>query len=250
VTGPAQSSGISQTGDFAVGFRNISRSSCWLRGYPSSVTAFTADGHSRWLSLPHLPLMSGGLSAPMRPGATSYLEIDTSNACADDNGRATRYSRLVIAAAGGSFTTPTPGGGVIFVCGLGVHPFSIPAATPDVAGTDAALVADIIAPATVTAGTIFRYVVRLSNLGRSPVPLTSCPSYREIVATAGPTSSAEGDYQLNCSTIQAIPALGHITFEMRLRIPSTVSAGMAKFIWGFTEGPPATSHALTVSADG
>jgi hypothetical protein len=194
---PAQSSGISQTGDFSVGFRNISGRACWLRGYPSSVTAISAAGRARRLSLPHISLVSAnGLLAPMRPGATTYLGVDTGTACADSSSRrATRYTRLVIAVAAGRFTTSTPGGGTIFVCGLGVHPFSIPAPTPDIAGTDAALVADIIAPPTVNAGGTLRYVVRLANLSRSPVPLASCPSYRELVATAGSGSAAQGDYQ-------------------------------------------------------
>jgi hypothetical protein len=243
----AQSAGISQTGDFSVIFHNISASACWLRGYPTSVIAVSPGGGIRRLSLPHLPRLPDGLSAPMRPGAISYLAIDTGTACADSSLRqATRYTRLVIGVARGQIATRTPDGGAIFVCGLGVHPFSIPAPTADIAGTDAALAADIFAPLTVRAGTTLRYVVRLSNLSRKPVPLASCPSYRELVATSGPGPPAQADYQLNCSTTDAVPALGHVTFEMRLVIPATTAPGDAKFIWSFTQGQPATSHGLTV----
>ena len=245
-------SGISQTGDFSVPLTNVSRSWCWLHGYPPFVTAFTRSGRIRHLHLPHLAAVTGVIDVPIAPGQRAFLAIDTGSACVPRGSRQpTRYSTLRIGLpGGGSVGSHTGSGGIIFVCGLGVHPFGEPEATPDIAGTFDGLTVTIHAPTSVRAGQTLTYSVALRNLTRQPVPLSSCPSYRELVATAGSTVTAQQSYQLNCDDIRQIPALSQVIYEMLIHIPPALLPGPAKFTWSFTNGPPSTAGNVTIQSAG
>jgi len=97
------------------------------------------------------------------------------------------------------------------------------------------LEAAIIGPDTVGLGERLRFLVRISNPTSSEVDLEPCPVYGE--GFKGEPGSFR-TYQLNCSTVQVIPAHSSVTYEMYLDVPTELVAikDRALLTWGFEGG--------------
>jgi hypothetical protein len=141
---------------------------------------------------------------------------------------------------------PQPGGGVCVLDDqLGQHrDRDRPAPSP--------LTARITAGRTAQAGTDFGYLVTLTNPTAKPFPLPPCPSYAEslggLMGSGAPKSHVVRYYYLNCTTVEAIPAHGSVTYQMKLPLPSGLPAGFySKLDWQIQGGTgPAVATSLTV----
>jgi hypothetical protein len=88
--------------------------------------------------------------------------------------------------------------------------------------------------ATVPAGSVMAYSVTLTNIDayQKPMNLAAfCPSYVERLFLPGRQASIDTELALNCSAAGVMPGGGHLTFEMRLPIPSDAAPGQATLVW-------------------
>jgi Protein of unknown function (DUF4232) len=228
-----------------------SATACWLDGYPA-IAGAAADGtvtplHARHGSFPGSP----GPSANITPGQTAAIYISGEDNCALAlNGEHQVYPGLLIGLPGGG-TVGVRGTGFDTICGVWVSPFGVPADQPQWPAPSP-LTARITAGPTARAGTDFGYLITLTNPTAKPVPLRPCPSYAEFLGGLTGPSTAKSYlvkyYYLNCSTVQAIPAGGSVTYQMKLPLPSGLPAGLySKLDWQIQGGTgPAAATSLTV----
>ena len=233
-----------------VSLTNHSGIACWLDGYPT--IAGVADGtvtplHAQHGSFPGSP----GPSANINPGRTAAIYISGRDSCARAlNGEHHVYPELLIGLPGGG-TVAVDRTGFDAICGVWVSPFGVPADQPQ-GPAPSPLTARITAGPTARAGTDFGYLVTLTDPTARPFPLGPCPSYGEFLGgLMGPgatNSYLVKYYYLNCSTVQAIPAHGSVTYQMKLPLPSGLPAGYySKLDWQIQGGTgPATATSLTV----
>lgn len=97
-----------------------------------------------------------------------------------------------------------------------------PPRTPEPRGE---LTATVDLPATLAAGEVVRYTVRLSNPTRAPIALDPCPAYEQVI------SVLRASHQLNCAAATDVPAGGGETFEMQLRVPKAALPGPTRLTW-------------------
>jgi hypothetical protein len=141
------------------------------------------------------------------------------------------------------------------ICGVSVSPFGVPADQPQ-GPAPSPLTGRITAGPTARAGTDFGYLITLTNPTGKPFSLRPCPSYAEFLGGltgSGATKSYLARYYyLNCSAVQAIPAHGSVTYQMKLPLPSGLPAGFyAKLDWQIQGGTgPAAATSLTVRQPG
>jgi hypothetical protein len=229
-------------------FTNRGAHACLLRGYPTRITALTPAGTRRVLR----PLRGGTyfgrlIPSDVGPGRHVFLDLATSVACEGGRKPTVRYRDL-------RFTLPQGGtvSGHVTVratCGLSMSTFGLPEryvepkARP---GTPGTLRATIHLPAQVQRGTSLVYTVTLSNATATAVTLRPCPGYTENLYASG--RKAQGSYQLNCDSVQAIPADASIEYEMRLAVPRDAPSGFAKVGWNLnTPTGPFTGGAVRVA---
>lgn len=232
-------------------FTNISSRPCLLRGYPT-VSAASPGASRRTLHPRHGTFFGPYVPANLRPGRHVFLDFGTSSGCEGGDRPIVHYRDLV-------FTLPT--GGAVAArtvsiweqCGLDVSTFGLPAWYTPVrspAGTPGALQATAHVPAQLLPGAKeLDYVVRLSNPTATPVRLTPCPGYTQSVYTR--TLIVHRSFALNCNSVHRIPAHGHVSYAMRLRLPHPLPAGRAivKFGWSLdTPTGPFAGRALLVAA--
>jgi hypothetical protein len=222
-----------------VTFRNISTSTCVLKGYPQ-VTA-TEPG------LPDVAGTDGSFfpsagTANMAPGQNTFLGLETDTYCAarpGGGGGRPRYHHVdIVLPADGTVSLDQPDGFDV-TCGLHLSEFSVPQPEPPQPRTPASrLTTTLDTPATVAAGATLIYVVALTNPNARAVTLSPCPAYLQ----AAPSIPVKDVEALNCRPIGAIAAHGTVRFEMHMQIPVRTTAGELKIIWQLV-GPAAAPKA-------
>jgi hypothetical protein len=228
-----------------------SATACWLDGYPT-IAGVTANGTVTPLHVRHGSFFgSPGPSANIMPGQTAAIYISGGDNCALAlAGEHQVYPELLIGLPGGG-TVDVHGTGFDAICGVSVSPIGVPADRPQ-GPPPSPLTARITAGPTARAGTDLGYLVTLTNPTAKPFPLRPCPRYAEFLGgLTGPgatNSYLVKYYYLNCSTVQAIPAHGSVTYQMKLPLPPGLPAGFySKLDWQIQGGTgPAAATSLTV----
>lgn len=214
-------------------FRNVSRSTCVLAGFPRVVAV--QPGH------PDVVAADGGffvghdeVSANMPPGGTTYLRIETEFECpardANPLGRLL-YQQVTVGLPGGGLVVVGPlSPGFDVTCGLFTGRFSVPQppqpyTSPPLQGARVALEL----PSAVAAGTTLSYVVDITNPTLRDMPLFPCPAYDEF--SLGFQAASKRLHALNCDSIDAIPAGETVRYAMRLPVPRGAPAGETTLKW-------------------
>jgi hypothetical protein len=137
------------------------------------------------------------------------------------------------------------------ICGVGVSSFGVPADQPQ-GPAPSPLTARITGKPAARAGTDLVYLVTLTNPAARPFSLRPCPSYAEFLGgLTGPGARRNHlvrYYYLNCATVQAVPAHGSVTYQMKLPLPSGLPAGVyVKLDWQIQGGTgPVAVTSVTV----
>ena len=117
----------------------------------------------------------------------------------------------------------------------------------DAPGTAGTLQARLRLPASVRAGTILRYTVTLSNPTETTVVLHPCPGYSEGAYASGLV--VRRSFALNCQSVQAIPAHGHVRYAMRLTMPQGAAPAIVKIAWSLnTPTGPSAGRNVQITA--
>jgi Protein of unknown function (DUF4232) len=234
-----------------VSFTNHSATVCWLDGYPT-IAGVAADGTVTPVRARHGSFFGNpGPSANIKPGQTAAVNISGGDNCVLAlDGEHQVYPELLIGLPGGG-TVGVYRTGFDAICGVSVSQFGVPADQPQ-GPAPSPLTARITAGPTARAGTDLVYLVTLTNPTAQPFSLRPCPSYAEflggLMGPGAPRSYLVRYYHLNCSTVQAIPAHGSVTYQMKLPLPSGLPAGFySKLDWQIQGGTgPAAATSLTV----
>lgn len=218
-----------------VRFRNVSGSTCVLKGYPARVVA-SEPGH------PDVAARNGSFfgndpTANLAPGRTALLGLETDSECparpgGGPAGPAYHHVRVGL-----------PGGGTVAVlrradpldvtCGLRTTRFFVPQPTrPEPHDPLAELQAELRLPRTTHAGTTMRYDVALTNPTDRPISLARCPGYLE--ATSDGSLLVKLTYALNCPPVGIIQPQQTVLFAMR--VPGPERPGRYRLDWELT-GP-------------
>jgi hypothetical protein len=233
-----------------VQFRNVSQTTCVLKGYPD-VTA----------SEPGLPDVAGtngsffqgprDVTANMPPGQQTLLGLETDTYCdarPGGGGGNPAYHHVTISLPGGGgiVSLDRQPGGFDVTCGLHLTRFAVPQPEPSEPHdplTD--LTVSLETPPTVNAGDTLTYVADLTNPTDGPISLSPCPGYIQSARSPTPVKDL---YALNCVPVGAIAAHGTVRFEMRMQIPADTPAGSLTIFWNLI-GPsrPGSSAGLTVT---
>jgi hypothetical protein len=230
---------------------NHSATTCWLDGYPT-IAGVAANGTVTSLPARHGSFFGNpGPSANIKPGQTAAVNISGGDSCALAlDGEHQVYPELLIGLPGGG-AAGIYGTGFDAICGVSVSSFGVPADQPQ-GPAPSPLTARITAGPTARAGTDFGYLVTLTNPTAKPFSLRPCPSYAEflggLMGSGATKSYLVKYYYLNCATVQAIPAHGSVTYQMKLPLPSGLPAGFySKLDWQIQGGTgPAVATSLTV----
>lgn len=209
-------------------FRNVSRTTCILRGYPSAVASepgkpdLTA-AHSGWFA-------TDERSGNMRPGGVTTLSIETDSNCPARYAHPGQYPTLVYH----TVTISIPGGGQVVInrafdvlCGLFTSKFAT--AQPPQKYTQSPVTGAHVAlelPSGVIAGTTLDYVAAVTNPAGTGMLLTPCPGYQQGLGQAGKAILA-----LNCRAQRRIPAHQTVRFAMRLHVPAGTPTGSDAVYW-------------------
>ncbi|MDQ6874164.1 MAG: DUF4232 domain-containing protein [Actinomycetota bacterium] len=213
-------------------FQNSSASTCSLSGYPTSMMGIRADGSRHTLAPVHGTQFDQESSLPvdLAPGQRTRLTIATGDACdalaARGHGPGEPYTGAMLG---------LPGGGTVSLtesfnagCGLGVTTYGNSGpAQPVPVSAYPGLQASLDLPASVAAGSTLRYVVTLTNGGRSVLALDPCPAYEEFYYT-----NASGHrlvLRLNCLTVTRLRPGQRVRYAMQMPIPD--GYGEIKFGW-------------------
>jgi hypothetical protein len=220
-------------------FRNVSRTTCILRGYPPVVASEPGKpdvtaAHSGWFT-------GGERSGNLRPGGVTTLSIETDRDCPARYANPNQYPTLIYH----TVTISIPGGGQVVLhhafdvlCGLFTGKFAV-AQPPQrythspVTGARAALEL----PRGAAAGTTLDYVAALTNPAGTGMVLTPCPGYQQGLGSAGKTILA-----LNCHAQRRIPAHQTVRFAMRLHVPADTPTGPATVYWQIAATGGAFAH--------
>lgn len=229
-------------------FRNVSESTCVLRGYPE-VTA-TEPGQPDVVGVDGSFFPSDG-PANMPPGASTFLGVETDTYCAarpGGGGGGPLYHRVrVVLPSGDEISIEIPDG-LDATCGLRLTPFSVPRPEhPDPPSSMSELTAVLQMPATVQAGGVLSYVVALTNPTDQAVVLSPCPAYLQTTSAPSPAKDIE---TLNCGPVGAITAGQTLRFEMRIEVPADAPDGPLHVFWNLI-GPDVKGSASDyVQVDG
>jgi Protein of unknown function (DUF4232) len=235
----------------AVSFTNHSATACWLDGYPATA-GVAADGTVSPLPARHGAFAGNpGPPANIKPGQTAAVNISGEDDCVLAlDGEHQVYPELLIGLPMGG-TVAVYGTGFDAICGVGVSQFGVPAGQPQ-GPAPSPLTARITGEPAARAGTDLVYLVTLANPAAQPFSLRPCPSYAEFLGGLTGPGAAKSYlvkyYYLNCATVQAIPAHGSVTYQMKLPLPSGLPSGVyAKLDWQIQGGTgPAAVTSVTV----
>jgi hypothetical protein len=202
-----------------VWFRNISDSTCVLKGFPQ-VTATEPDVAA-----------TGGSFFPtdgpahMAPGGYTVLGVETDTNCAARPGGGhggPLYHHVDIVLSGGGTVALDHPEGFDVTCGLHLTEFSVPRPEPPEPHSPLdELTASLETPPTIDPGSTLIYVIDLTNPTDQPVALSPCPVYIQSVSSPTPVKDIEA---LNCTPIGAIAAHSTARFEMHMPIPADAPA--------------------------
>ncbi len=233
----------------SIALRNISRSTCVLKGYPRVSATEPGQLDFNGTDGSYFPAIYG--TANMPPGHDTLLGVETDTQCSAHPGGlglspgGPRYRHLRIALpGGGTVRLDWASAGFDVRCGLHLTQFYVgqperPA--PHDPLDDLTVSLDV--PPSVSAGATLRYVANLTNPTDKAISFSRCPSYVE--AGTGPARVKER-YALNCA-FSAVARHATVRFEMRLRMPAAQPPGAFAFLW--TLGPDVTDSAtVTVTA--
>ena len=227
-------------------FRNVSGTTCVLRGYPYVVASepgkpdITATHNSRFFRTFAKDERSGN----MRPGGVTELSLVTNDFCPASNSSANAQRIYHI------ITVGIPGGGQAVVsgafdlqCGLFTGRFTVrqPAQHYTHSPVSGARVT-LDLPSGVVAGTTLDYVAALTNPIGTDMVLSPCPGYQQGAGKPGKAVLA-----LNCRAQPSIPAHQTVRFAMRLHVPAATPTGPADVHWWIaTVGGPIAHGSLHV----
>jgi len=233
-----ESLGITQDDGVSISLRNDGSTTCLLRGTPRVVAR--APGHASVFASDN-SLPSFGEITDTAPGGTVLIWIHAPEACPAYPGgvpsSSPEYQDVTISVpSGGSFTVTNlhlPG-----ACGLSTTPFFTMTPQPTYPNNPLVeLVPRLRLPATVEAGTTLTYSVTLTNSTDRNITLSPCPAYLE-----NSTLPTKFEYRLNCSTVRAIPARGHITYQMEMALPQSAQSGGARIGWTLFGASTISAH--------
>jgi len=235
------------TGNEAVVFAFTNRTShaCLTGGYPRVV--LSQPGERTLAATPGGFWDERSPAADLDPGATAHFYVGFSDAC-DTGPPPPMYERLSSDAAGrwlihhgidwskaSNSQIPL---GVAAQCGVTVTELAGTIAQP-VYPRDPLLqlTATISAPNSVMSGSLFTYVITLSNATAEPISLDPCRGYYQEVDSA---KSQSFSYELSCGAAHPIPAQGSERFAIEMTAAG-LTAGVHTLSWhldtGGTPGP-------------
>ncbi|MEK8033525.1 DUF4232 domain-containing protein [Ideonella sp. DXS29W] len=217
--------------------RNTSSAPCSLPDAPA-VELAQAMG---WQAIETKADQVGGSALVLAPRATVGVLLGTPGACDATLREDRRVVRRLRVLAPGGGALHTDGAHVDTTCGpaalmrVDLH---APARATAPAGLGA-LTAELTAPRTAHAGATVDYLVTLRNPTGTPVDLSTCPSYEQVLNTD--SSREAGRWRLNCAGAGGrIPAHGQVQFAMRALVPaSSLASGGVKLSWQLAGGPTA-----------
>lgn len=207
----------------AITVTNTSQAPCSVDGLPA--IDVTRAGLPQPVAVERV--LRDGSAVTLLPGHAAYAELWTPTQCAGDP--APVELQITVPGAGAFSAGEVH---LEFGCSVTVSDFRGADAEQDLPaqGLDA-LQVSIDAPASVRAGDILAFTVRLTNPTPAAVSLMPCPSYRVLIATGGP-DYVDRLLLVNCAAADSmIPARGSVTFAMRVDLPAAMRPGVAKFFW-------------------
>ncbi|HEY5985574.1 MAG TPA: DUF4232 domain-containing protein [Streptosporangiaceae bacterium] len=209
-------------------FRNISQTTCVLRGYPSVVASEPGKAD--------VTAADGGFfvgrerPGNMRPGGSTTLSIETERDCPARYASPNEFPALIYH----TVTVGIPGGGHVVInqafdvlCGLYSGQFAV--AQPPQRYTQSPVTgarASLELPSGAAAGATLDYVVDLANPTGTDMVLSPCPGYYQ-----GLGSARKGILSLNCRAQPRIPAHQTVRFAMQLHVPADAPTGPDNVYW-------------------
>jgi hypothetical protein len=228
-------------------FRNVSSSTCVLKGYPRVVA--TEPGHPG-VTATDGSFFPSGHPANMRPGGVTQLGVETDITCMDrvSGGPAgPTYHHLAITLPGGGTIRVDDPSGLDVGCGVHLTRFFVrPADLPQPHDPLSDLQVSLEAPPSVAAGSTLVYVVDMTNPTDHAISLDRCPGYVEV-AFGSPIKEV---YELNCAPVRAIAAHRVVRFAMRLPIPADTPAGSLRLEWSLAAPFSVTTEAPVAVTSG
>jgi hypothetical protein len=225
-------------------FENVSRSSCIVRGAPKVVA--TEPGWPTMAATGRETVDEFRLRpATIAPGARTQLVLETDLGCASADAVAATQSPAPPTYP--VVTVSIPGGGTIVlpgdfgvVCGFYASAFGVQPVDPGYTKSpiDGAT-AMLELPSVVTAGSVLKYVVDLTNPTSSDMVLDPCPTYWQWIGVA-----SKIPVELNCDAVPVLAAHTMRRFAMELAVPTDVPTGPATAYWN------AAAVAVNISARG
>lgn len=211
---------------------NVSRTTCSLGGFPTSVVA-TEPGLPP-VTASHTRFKEGlppGNIAPSKFGIlTVYAPLCASSAQPPATIPTRPYHRLVVSLPAGGQTVVN--GALDLSCGgFSVDPLGV--RQPVLRAWYSPLTIEVTIPAAVDAGTTLSYVVTLVNPMSGPIRISPCPGY--IESARGKGINIVETYALNCNGLREIPAAGRIRYGMRMHISNDTPTGDAVVSWTLAE---------------
>jgi hypothetical protein len=222
---------------------------CLLDGRPV-VTGLNAAGQRVSLSPRPNTFFGPLLPADIPQGAHGYIYFGIASLCGSgaEQSTSTEYRALAFDLPSGgrlsSQLTLTVGS-----CGLTMDDMGLPAPvstqpSPN-PGTLGTLNVHVDLPAAVRAGDTLRYTVVLYNPTATPVSLSNCPSYTEIL---GYPNNRSLSFMLNCDQVKAIPPGANVVYAMELKVPADAATGTSKFGWHLNDPDgPFAGGAVTIN---
>lgn len=225
-----------------VRFRNVSSSTCVLKGYPTVTASEPGQPDVQGTNGSFFP--SPG-TADMAPDGETILGLGTDTYCDKRPGGGVggpAYHHVAVGLpGGGTVELATPSGGLDVTCGLHLMQFFVPPPT-ETGAVDplGSLTAVLETPERVRAGSTLVYVAALTNPTDNSIRLDPCPSY--VQSTAAPTPVKDG-HQLNCKAMPTIAGGQTVRFEMRMTVPAGAPKGPLTIYWsgGWPNGVSATA---------
>jgi hypothetical protein len=184
----------------------------------------------------------------LAPGESATILIGTPAVCAGA-GQPVVASSVVLTLPNGNPVTVS-GTRVDTECGpaavIAFEPAD-PAAAAPAPGPLSTLDISLSAPRTVARGAVLTYRVTMGNQSGTPVALSPCPSYTEVLG-AGGTAPVQQTLLLNCAAAGSIAGNAALTYEMKLAVPTSTPTGTTKVSWKLeVPGGPVVGTAISVA---
>jgi hypothetical protein len=238
---PAGGNGATGHSEITVGLRNIGAGACLLKGYPRVVA--TEPGHKAVIAADGGYLVGRERPGNMPPGGVTWLNLETDRDCPARYAKPGRYPTRVYHTT----IVSIPGGGRVVLrqrldvlCGLFTGQFGVtepPQRYLNPPWTRVRVALEL--PRSVTAGSVLRYVVDLTNPAAAPMRLSPCPGYSQGIAVAGKTV-----LELNCAAVPRtqLPARQTVRFAMRMPVPVSTPTGPTWVGWTIAGSVTAYAH--------